>query len=129
MPPQHFHITKAERNEQFYDAYALGTSTFNEWAAVVLFYTIMHYLDAVFSCDAGLPADLRQPQTHWKRNSALSKCPSLGPIAKAYMHLYHRSRDARYNQISFPPGFLKQLETSYYTAARLYLRLALKLPP
>lgn len=46
-----FHISKAKRNERFYRKHDLEKSTFNEWAVVTLFYSSLHYIDAVLSLD------------------------------------------------------------------------------
>ncbi|MDO8689901.1 MAG: hypothetical protein Q7R39_07795 [Dehalococcoidia bacterium] len=129
MPSDQFHIEKAERNEEFYNSFGLSTSTFNEWAAVVLFYVAMHYVDAILAREAGIPSTFQHPTSHVRRNSALSMCPTLNSIASAYLHLYNRSREARYDFINFPDGYLGQLQASYFDPTRQNLRTALGLPP
>ena len=128
MPNAQYHISKAERNEDFYQKPNLDTSPFNEWAVVVLFYISMHYIDAVLGRDTQLNKVLRDPQTHFTRKAAISKCSDLAPIASMYLNLYDRSRDARYNKICFPSSYLHRLETFSSKPVRNYLRKKLGLP-
>lgn len=127
MASKTFHINKAERNEQFYQSHNLRVSLFAEWAVVVLFYTAMHYVDAVLAQEVGLSPQFRQPHAHTDRNAGVAKSSTLRPVASMYMNLYHRSRDARYTQISFPNHLLGQLEAQSFEPVRCYLRAALGL--
>lgn len=128
MPKREFHIDKAQRNETFYQSHNLGVSPFTEWATVVLFYAAVHYVDAVLSQEVALPSHLQHPTDHATRNSAVSKSPCLTPIADKYMNLYHRSRDARYTQISFPEHYFKQLEQASFRLFQRHVREVLGLP-
>ncbi len=123
-----FHIDKAERNEQFFQSNNLRTSQFNEWGVTVLFYAAMHYVDAVLAKESGLPPKWRQPINHPERNTGVSKSTTLGLIYNNYKNLYDRSIDARYNRITFPPGFLNNLETTLFEPVKLCVRTALGLP-
>lgn len=128
MPNAQFHISKAERNEEFYQSCELDSSKFNEWAIVLLFYISMHYVDAVLSQDTTLSQELRDPENHFTRNRAISQCPGLSPIASMYLNLYHRSKDARYRIIHFPNGYLSRLKTISFEPVQGYLRKYLGLP-
>jgi len=122
-----FHVNKAERNEQFYQAHDLGTSDFNEWAIVVLFYASMHYVDAVLYQDTSLPLKMRNPKDHKVRNIAISQCSQLNPIAPMYVDLRDRCWQARYHIISFPSNYLAKFESRVFKPTRTYLRKALGL--
>lgn len=117
-----FHVTKAERNETFYSTHKLDTGIFNEWAVVVLFYVAVHYVDAVLSQDALLSQELRDPETHQRRNQAVSSCSLVHPISAKYLNLYNRSIDARYKRISFPDEFLQKIENDFFKPIREHLR-------
>lgn len=123
-----FHIGKAERNEQFFQSSNLRTSPFNEWGVTVLFYAAMHYVDAVLGQETGLPAQQRQPINHHDRNNGVAQSPTLSLVYSQYKNLYDRSKDARYKHISFPPGFLNNMETTRFKPVKLCVRTALHLP-
>lgn len=120
-----FHLSKAKRNERFYRKHDLDTSTFNEWAVVVLFYASLHYVDAVLSQDTSLSDELRDPVNHIKRKEAISRCDNLLPIARYYLELYDRSIDARYRHTSFPEGSLHNIKTSLFEPVQSHLRKCL----
>lgn len=126
-----WHIDKATRNENFYQAHnmsSMDSSTFNEWALVVLFYTVMHYIDAVLSQDTLLSDDMRDPENHLTRNQAVSNCTNMTvPARRIYMGLYHRSIDARYKTICFPDDFIQRQETTRFNPLKQYLRSQLGL--
>jgi len=109
-----FHVSKAKRNERFYRKHDLDKSTFNEWAVVTLFYSSLHYVDAVLSLDTDLPDALRDPDNHFFRNQAVSQCKALLPIASKYLQLSDRSREARYNQTFFREGILNDIKTNLF---------------
>jgi hypothetical protein len=117
-----FHISKAERNESFYNSLNLESCDFNEWAVIVLFYVILHYVDAVLSQDGMLGNDLREPENHYVRNRAVSQCSLLSPIARNYYTLYNRSMEARYEKFCFSDGYLQKLKENIYAPTHKYLR-------
>lgn len=127
MSDEKFHISKAERNEDFYQTYNLDISKFNEWAVVVLFYILLHYVDAVLRQDTSLPKELRDPINHPTRNMAISKCSTLAPISSMYINLYNRSREARYRKIHFPNSYLHGLTTFSFKPVQDHLRKCLGL--
>lgn len=124
-----FHISKAKRNERFYRKHDLNTSTFNEWAVVVLFYASLHYVDAVLSQDISLSDELRDPGDHLTRRKAILRCANLLPILRYYLELYDRSRDARYRRTSFPEGSLHNIKTSLFEPVQSHLRKCLGISP
>lgn len=126
-----FHISKAKRNERFYRKHNLENSTFNEWAVVTLFYSSLHYIDAVLSLDTSLSEELRDPGKHFLRKQAISQCKSLLPIARQYFELDDRSRDARYSQTCFKEDFLKIIKTNLFEPIQNHVRthLGISLEP
>ena len=125
-----FHISKAKRNERFYRKHNLDKSTFNEWSVITLFYSSLHYIDAILSLDINLPDELRDPQDHDKRRTAISQCKALLPIASKYFQLSNRSWQARYIQTFFREGFLNDTKTNLFEPiqkhARKYLGINLE---
>lgn len=117
-----FHISKAQNNEEFYEKYKLSETEFVDWAATVLFYVCVHYVDAVLCADINLTSYQQQPENHFARNKAVSQCLKLKGIAPSYLNLYQRSLDARYKQLAFPSNFLATLETNDYQPVRELIR-------
>ncbi len=101
MPDDSFHITKAERNENFYKNSSLASSKFNDWAATVLFYAAMHYVDAVLAQDSTLPPYFRNPESHPQRAKAIARCSKTVGIHIRYKTLMERGWEARYKFICF----------------------------
>jgi hypothetical protein len=121
-----FHIAKAERNEQFYHKHKLTQSGFDEWAVTVLFYVCVHYVDAVLCGDLALTTYHKEPENHFARLRAVSKCATLSKIAVSYTNLLHRSIDARYKMLNIPSGSLSNLHTDYQSV-RNHIRTELGL--
>ncbi len=117
-----FHVSKAKRNERFYRRYDLDNSTFNEWAVVTLFYSAVHYIDAVLNKDKSLSPDYRQPTDHRMRRRAILKCPSLLPIQTKYLQLESRSMQARYDQTFFPDNALNKIKTELFIPIQSHVR-------
>lgn len=117
-----FHISKAKRNERFYKKLDLDKSNFNEWAVVALFYSSLHYIDAVLSLDTNLCDELRDPTNHLKRREAVSNCISLLPIAREYFELLDRSREARYRQTFFRDGSLNNIKSNLFEPIQQHAR-------
>ena len=128
-----FHISKAKRNERFYRKYDLDNSTFNEWAVVTLFYSSLHYVDAVLSQDTDLSNELRDPGNHLIRSEAVSKCKALFPIASKYLQLSNLSREARYDKTFFSEGILTDIKANLFKPIqnhiRKYLGISLEAEP
>lgn len=92
------HLQKATHNESYFDASFGPTlqnnSTFLDWATTVIFYSALHYVDALL-CDHGI-----EPNNHDDRRKHISIHPWIKGIQKEYKWLYDRSRDARYQNLS-----------------------------
>lgn len=122
-----FHKSKAKRNERFYRKYNLDHSTFNEWAIVILFYSVVHYVDAVLSQDDSLSFTFRQPSNHNKRRDAILKCEVLLPIRAKYLQLETRSMQARYDQTSFPDEALVDIKDNLFRPIQNHIRKHLEI--
>jgi hypothetical protein len=123
-----FHIKKAERNEDFFQSNNLRASSFNEWGVVVLFYSAVHYVDAMLAREIRLRRELQHPQEHFERSTGVAQSLTLKAIYSAYKRLHDRSRDARYNCTSFKAGVLSDLETTCFEPIKHCVRTALRLP-
>ncbi len=104
MGDDSFHCDKATRNSDFFASANLDSTSFPEWAVVVLFYECLHYIDAILWKDTSLSAGLRNPCDHWHRQEALCNCTQLSTIAPFYLNLKDRSRDARYTRLQISPS-------------------------
>ncbi len=100
----------------------MENSTFNEWAVVTLFYSSVHYTDAVLSLDTSLSEELRDPENHSSRKYAISQCKDLLPIARHYFELDDRSRDARYSRTCFKEEFQKSIKKELFEPIQNHVR-------
>lgn len=128
MGNTNFHVAKAQRNEQFFQSNNLRTSAFCEWGVVVLFYSAVHYVDAVLARETRLPPNWQHPPEHWDRNTGVAQSLRLGHIYSLYKRLYDRSLDARYKLASFQAEVLSDLETTCFEPVKSCARTSLKLP-
>jgi len=126
MSDVQFHVDKAKNNEDFYISHSLETSKFNGWAITILFYVLLHYVDAVLKQDDSLHINYRDPNGHGTRSMAVAKCSKLDPIALFYKTMYERSIEARYYCINFPDHYFSNLVSRVYKPAQKYLIKCLK---
>ncbi len=126
MKSANAHVYKAERNQAFYASHRIDNSSYPEWGVVVLFYILLHYVDAVLASDKSLEARLRDPQNHWDRREAVSKCLLLDPFADSYGLLYNRSLQARYSEVLFDSKTFKKVRDRIYSPALLGVQSLLK---
>ena len=111
------HVYKAKRNQAFYTNHRVENSSYPEWGVVVLFYVLLHYVDAVLAGDKSLEPRLRDPHSHFDRAEAVSKCTLLDSVAAKYMSLYHRSLQARYSEVQFDSNGFKKIRDQVYRPA------------
>ncbi|MGH7331871.1 MAG: hypothetical protein ACREKS_03810 [Candidatus Rokuibacteriota bacterium] len=88
MPLRDDHLGQARHNAQFYAT--IDKATFRDWAITVLFYTGLHYIDAV------LAGNNIHPSKHNMRDKPVTTVKELRPIAIDYFALKNRSFNARY---------------------------------
>ena len=117
-----FHIDKANRNLGFFTSSNLDSTSFPEWAVVVLFYECLHYIDAVLWKDTSLPIDCRNPCDHWHRKRAISNCSRLSAIAPVYLTLYDRSLDSRYTKLEISSSDYGKIKTRIAEPLRVALK-------
>jgi hypothetical protein len=98
VPARDDHVNQARHNARFYAA--LDKSSFRDWAATVLFYTSVHYIDAFLAQKANI-----HPTVHKTRDNAVALVSELKPIYIDYNVLKNASFNARYNPPSGLTGF------------------------
>jgi hypothetical protein len=94
VPARDDHIKQARHNAAFYGAF--DRTAYPDWAATVLFYASLHYIDAFL---ANLPVP-QHPGRHDVRDGFVARLAELKPIAVHYFKLKNSSRNARY----YPPA-------------------------
>lgn len=89
MPTKNEHIKKAERNEAF--AFFLAEKTkYLDWAITILFYSALHYIDAV------LAVSLADPEDHKERKAQMSVNDTTKRVYQEYRTLETASWNSRY---------------------------------
>ncbi len=103
MPARDDHVNQARHNVRFYAS--IDRVAYKDWAATVLFYIGLHYIDAVLALK-GIHPDL-----HKMRDNAMARVSELRPIYGSYSALKNASFNARYKPpIQFTDQFIGMLE-------------------
>ena len=89
MPSKDEHLEKAKRNETFAEFLATKTK-YHDWAATVLYYAALHYVDAILAVSQVDPPD------HEQRHALIRRNDTLRRIYAEYRMLETLSRNARY---------------------------------
>ena len=125
MPARDQHIQQARDNFAFYQSRLVLSEAIDcQWAAVVLFYTGLHWVDAYF---AALPRPIH-PATHEIRGAWMAGDPNLAPINRHYALLEDRSQDARYRLKPFTEAEIRRLETQALDPLRTHVASLLGVP-
>ena len=90
MPSKERHLEQARHNRTFFKA--IDLDAFPDWAMTALFYTAIHYVDAVLAVESNT-----HPDRHDSRDSEVAKSPVLNGIYDEYRKLKTDSFNARYN--------------------------------
>jgi len=94
---QQEHLEKAALNEVFFKAsfglHLQNNSSFLDWATTVIFYSALHYIDALLNHIG------KEANDHIHRRKFITIEPKLRAIEIDYKWLYDRSRDARYGKL------------------------------
>ena len=119
------HLEKARQNETFFES-VFGPSLQNnsgalDWATTVIFYTALHYVDALAVCLG------RQFHNHEERRKFVDE-PPLKPVAKQYKWLFDRSRDARYSFLDSSHTVAKVLDYKNRNLAAVRQAVIARLP-
>lgn len=105
MPGRDDHLNQAQHNASFYASF--HKTVYSDWAATVLFYTGLHYIDAFLAAQA----NPQHPGKREARDKFVSQVVQLRPIAFDYFKLKNSSPNARYNPPTrFSRDYLRQLE-------------------
>jgi len=116
LPSKEEHLKQANKNERFYVTFELDDTEFLDWAVTVLFYSILHYVDAFLADRMGY-----DPPDHYRRTSCCEKIPELRQIYNQYMRLKDQSEKARYWLRQFTPASVRQLEQDRFQPAKTHL--------
>lgn len=111
MPTRDEHLAQARHNADFYST--VDKAGYKDWAATVLFYTALHYVDALLATKG------MHPPKHKTRDVAVSSVFELRPIFSHYSALKNASYNARYNVPSgFSSAYISQLESVHLAAVK-----------
>jgi len=115
MPSRDDHLAQTRHNTQFYISF--DKLTCSDWAATVLFYTGLHYIDAFL-------ATLNvHPGSHDTREKFVRQIQELRRIANAYFALKNSSRTARYYPTArFSTQHIQKLERVHLGRIRTELQ-------
>ena len=112
------HLQQARENYDFYfHRTDLTVGVDRQWAAVLLFYSALHLVDAFLAAQS-TPF---HPGSHEIRDSCIARLRDLHPIARAYGTLQDRSKDARYRMRPFTQAEVRTLETVQFAAIRQHV--------
>ena len=89
MSDKEGHLQKAAHNLSYAKTFNLNQTKYLDWAAVAIFYTAMHYVDAFLATEG-----YREFENHGERNKKVEEL--LDPISHFYLPLYEAARNARY---------------------------------
>jgi hypothetical protein len=131
LPSKDIHLTKAQRNDAL--AAVLEAKTkYYDWAATVMFYSALHYVDAV------LADDLIHPERHTSRpardgkaeipgrDTYIAKHHALKKIYPEYEALKTTSNNARYFALEVDAEMLHERRKDF-DVLKGYIRKLLKL--
>lgn len=120
MPAREAHLAQAHHNTHFYNSF--DTSSYRDWAATVLFYVGLHYIDAF------LATKNIHPGSHDVRDRLVKQAEELRLIASGYFALKNSSRTARYYPpTNFSLQHIQDLEQVHLEQIRTELRRRLSI--
>ena len=119
MPSKNAHLGQAEHNAELYGV--LDRTRFSDWAATLLFYECLQYVDAFLAAQPPSPHGMH-PGKHEDRDNAVNRIKELRPIYADYRDLKDGSRNARYN----PPTRYSAAELADFEADRDRIKSALR---
>ena len=111
MPARDDHLNQARHNARFYAT--VDKVVYKDWAATVLFYIGLHYIDAVLALK-GI-----HPDIHKTRDNAVGRVAELRPVYGNYSALKNASFNARYKPpIRFTDNYVNELEMTHLARVR-----------
>jgi len=103
MPDLDDHLAQANHNAQFYHSF--DRRGYSDWAAIVLFYAGLHYIDAF------LATQHIDPGSHDVRDRYITRLHELRQISGHYFALKNSSRTARHSPLArFSMQHLQELD-------------------
>ena len=120
MPSAFEHLRQAERNESLYrEICQLHTSEpeYTEWEIVVLFYSVVHHIEAYRDMREG-----RHSDNHSQRNRYIRETEEFREIWPAYSYLYRLGINARYESMSFSAEEVRGLEANQFNFIKQHVR-------
>ena|SRR5437879_869497 len=121
MPATPEHLDQARRNEGFFAS--IDLSVYGDWAATVLFYTALHYVDAYLATEGHV-----DPGDHDARDTLMKDFAPTRAIWREYCRLKNHSRSARYYAVRFTKGEITGLERGSLDPIRTRIKAVLALP-
>ena len=120
MPSAFEHLRQAERNESLYrELCQLDTfePEYTEWEIVVLFYSVLHHIEAYMDMREG-----RHSDNHSQRNRHIRETEDFSEIWPAYSYMYRLSINARYEVMSFSTEGVRELEANQFNLIKRHIR-------
>lgn len=115
MPSEARHLNQAQRNELcFQELCALSPSRLTEWEVISLFYSALHYAEALLD---RYSADCPHPQNHTERETELA-LHFDDELMGSYLHLHNKSENARYRTTSFSVEEVEELHLENFVPIR-----------
>ncbi len=120
MPASQAHVLQAEKNESLYlKLNSPALIGFEDWQITSLFYSALHYVDAVLG-KAGI-----HPTTHTQRAFWISHTSKLSGIERNYRLLEDYSRQARYDLQEFNRSDAQEIKSQNFDPLKRHLLSAL----
>ncbi|MHB8574674.1 MAG: hypothetical protein ACYDCQ_05020 [Dehalococcoidia bacterium] len=114
MPSEPAHVASYQSNAALSAKLEAGGDL--DWAITTMFYAALHLVEAYFS-RAGTHSS-----GHVQRKRLIQNHPTLGAIWAEYSELEQRSKDARYQCLSFTLAQVQDLRASCFIPIELQLR-------
>jgi hypothetical protein len=115
LPSEETHVQQACHNRRL--ARTISRSDYPDWAATVIFYAAVHYVEAVLARHAAPPDD--QPSSHADRMRAMNNDLRhfTKRVRRCYRRLLDKSHDARYEDWRSLGGFAQSDISALYLGA------------
>lgn len=94
MPSTDEHLKQAKHNEDFVGIFDLQSSPYLDWVLTSIFYSAIHYVEAVLAING------RHPISHLQRNTFIDLYINNSNVYDDHRDLMEDSRDARYRCIT-----------------------------
>lgn len=114
MPSKDAHLKQACHNFSLFQSF--DKTQYPDWAATILFYTALHYVDAFLAIHD------QNPGSHVMRDRYIRTVNQLRPLYQSYCFMKNQSHNARYAPpTSFTPQDINDLEAIHLKKIRVSL--------